>query len=182
MARAFDDAQLISDGRMVTLLREADFGREADAAAAAELVAEVVTYRADRFKQLRRLPGAVFRRADGGWDERSSPTILLHLPSPVLLEPVPSPTGATLAATAECGGVSRRVRIDFGDPTSVLDGCARIGANLGLLNQLGLRSLTCDGSKVSLVWKSLKVPRELILAGARLASDLAGNGRQALYR
>ncbi len=188
MARTFDDSQLVSDGQMVTLLREADFGREADAATAAELVAEVATFRMEQFKQLSSLPGAIYYRACGSWDSRQPPSILLHLPSPVVLEPISSEQGATLSATANCvgnshGGNSPRVVIDLGgDLSSSIESCALIGVRLEFLNQLGLSRLSCDGSKVSLIWPSFQIDRQLILAGARLATELAGNGRQALYR
>ncbi len=183
MASAFDDSQLVSDGQMVTLLREADFGREADAAAAVELVAEVTAFRAEQFKQLSSLPGAIYYRARGGWQSRQPPSILLHLPSPVVLEPISSERGATLSATANCRGNSPRVVIDLGGNLSAsIESCARIGVRLEFLNQLGLSRFSCDGSKVTLVWPNFQIDRPLILAGARLATELAGNGRQALYR
>ena len=62
--------RLVSDGRFVTLWREADFGREADAETATELVAEVVAHRVDVLGHLRRLPGD-WRRCGMRWTRQT---------------------------------------------------------------------------------------------------------------
>ncbi len=182
LARAFDDALLISDGHTVTLLREADFGREADAEAAAELVAEVVQFRARSFRALRSLPGAIYRRPTGDWESRTPPTISLHLPAAVTLMPAPSLSGAVLSVHVPCSGTTHRQMIDFGDPSSVIAGCSNLGADLDAITQLGLRRLTCDGADVTLTWPTLLPRRDRIIAASRFAADIAGNGQRALYR
>lgn len=50
LAGSFEDARLISNGRMVILWREGDFGREVDADAAVEIVSEVAHYQAGIIK------------------------------------------------------------------------------------------------------------------------------------
>jgi hypothetical protein len=182
LARAFDDAELISDGNTVTLWREGDFGRESDAAAAIELVGEVVEFRFEIFERLRRLPGAVYRRSTGDWDEREPPSILLHVPAPVVLAPVRRRGGATLAARSPCGSDAVRLTIDFDDPDSVADGASRLGTRLATAARLAPRRLVCDGANVELIWPDLDVDRERILAGARWVAELAGCGHRAAYR
>lgn len=182
LVRAFDDAELVSDGQIVTLWREGDFGRESDAAAAIELVGEVVEFRAGIFQRLRRLPGAIYRRPAGNWEEREPPSILLRVPAPVVLAPVPWGGGATLAARSPCGSDAVRLTIDFDDPDSVAEGASRLGTRLATATRLAPRRLVCDGAHVELIWPHLEVPRDRILAGARWVAELAGCGHRAAYR
>jgi hypothetical protein len=171
LVRSFDDAQLVSDGRMVVLWREGDFGREADAAAAAELVADIAGFRAPLFERLRNLPGAVYRPATGDWDRREPATIQLALPEPVTLKTTSGPRGAVLASSAACGCAVEPFSVDFDDPKNESGGALRLDA----------RRLTADGETVELVWRDLDVDRERVLAGARWVAKLAA-GRRALYR
>lgn len=182
LVQAFADAELISDGQTVVLWREGDFGRESDAEAAIELVAHVVGFRAHIFERLRKLPGAIYREARGGWQNRVPPSILLHVPAPVALQPVPSLDGAALAARASCGGAATRVQVEFDDPGSLIAGARQLGSWLTDAARLRPRRLSCDGDDVELVWPTLEVDRERILAGARMVATLAGSGHRSLYR
>lgn len=182
LVQAFADAELVSDGRTVVLWREGDFGRESDAEAAIELVSHVVGFRSQAFERLRRLPGAIYREARGGWQEREPPSVLLHLPAPVELHPVPSPHGATLATRSPCGADAARLDVDFDDPSSMAGGYRCLGEGLAAAAQLSPRRLRCDGDAVELVWPALEIERDRLLAGARLVAALAGSGHRSLYR
>ena len=184
LVRSFDDAQLVSDGKMVVLWREGDFGREADAAAGAELIADVATYRSHEFERLRSLPGAVYCPASGDWDDRRPATILLSIPEPVVIKTVPGPLGAVLAACAGCGSDIGQLRIDFDDPTSIREGFARLNSPLAGLDHLDPRWLEVDGGEIQLVWRDLAVDRDRVLAGARWIGQLgtALSGRRSMYR
>jgi hypothetical protein len=100
---SFDDARLISDGHYVTLWREADFGREADAEAAAELVAEVVSFQIPVLDHLRRLPGAAYTPASGSWNDRKPPHVSISGPAPVRIGPTSLDGRPVIAVSAACG-------------------------------------------------------------------------------
>jgi hypothetical protein len=180
LAAAFDDARLVSDGRMVTLWREADFGREADAEAAIELVAEVVGWRSGVLDSLRRLPGAVYRPPTGSWSERTAPVVELSGSAPVSIEPTDLDGRPVMVARAACGRTVEPFAIDLAapQPTATAITPALITAARGL----GGDRLACDGHAISLHWGSLETRREQLLAGANLVRALAPAGSHGLYR
>lgn len=183
LAGSFDDARLVSDGRMVTLWREGDFGRELDADAAIEVVSEIVHFRAEAMVALWRLPTAVPYAPEGTWDDRDGPGVVLHVPTPVLVEPAPGPRGPITIARAACGRVLPRFSV-------VVDACGGLSGATnwlprGLAEQvpgIGESELSCDGSTVMLSWRRLEVDRERLSTGARLVGALASSQSQGCYR
>ena len=113
---SFDDARLVSDGKTVTLWREGDFGREADAEAAAELVSEIVSWRTTALDPLRRLPGALYTPAAGRWDGREAPHVNLLASVPVQLRPMDLHGWPVMAARAPCGRATAPFCIELDKP------------------------------------------------------------------
>lgn len=113
---SFDDARLVSDGKTVTLWREGDFGREADAEAAAELVSEIVTWRTSALDPLRRLPGALYTPAAGRWDEREPPRVDLLASVQVQLRPMDLRGRPVIAVRAPCGRATAPFCIELDEP------------------------------------------------------------------
>jgi len=178
---SFDDARLISDGHHVTLWREADFGREADAEAAAELVAEVVSYQSPVLDHLRRLPGATYAPASGPWNDRKPPHIFLSGPVPVRIGPASLSHRPVIAVSAACGRATTpfTVSLDADHDLAELAGAASV---LEAAHDLGADTLRCDGHRVTLFWGGLETSRERLLSAANLVGSFASGRLGGLYR
>jgi hypothetical protein len=181
LASCFEDARLISDGRMVTLWREGDFGLEADADAAVEVVAEIVHYQSSVLERLRRLPGARERTASGSWDQRTPMHVVLRVASDVCVGPLNDEHGPVLGAWSACGRALRPFRLS-------VDECGQLHCDVDLLPEyaratasdmsaLGPCELICDGQKLVLRFRSLAFQRHRLVEAARLVAALAGNSR-----
>lgn len=185
LVNAFDDARLESDGTQVTLWREAEFGREADAEAAAELVAEVVNFQGAIIEQLCRLPGATFRAAEGAWNDRRTPFVELGDSIPARLGPVEHDGRPVLAARAPCGRAREpfdvRMQPSAGGRSRAVRGTTPPGLTQTVL-PLGAARLCCDGGEIILYWPGLQVDRDRLLAGANLVSKMASGRIGGLYR
>jgi hypothetical protein len=181
LAGEFEDARLVSDGQMVSLWREGDFGREVDAAAAIEIVHEVARHRGDALEALRRLPGAVYHPASGPWDQRRPPEIELTAPVPVRVGPTLHGGQPVTAATAACGRASPSFAVAF-DHEPLLEGVDLSDRLLDAAFELDAAGLSCDGSRVTLRWPELETRREVLLAGAELVGRVAGATAGGLYR
>ena len=182
---SFDDARLVSDGHHVTLWREADFGRQADAEAAAELVAEVVSYQSAVLEHLRRLPGAAYAPASGPWNERNPPHVSLAGPVPIRIGPASYCQRPVVAVSAACGRATAPFTVHLGDddrPASDLGDLALIGGVLDAARDLGADSLRCDGHRVTLYWGGLETGRERLLSAASLVGSFASGQLGGLYR
>ncbi len=178
---SFDDARLISDGHYVTLWREADFGREADAEAAAELVAEVVTYQSPVLDQLRRLPGATYSPASGPWNDRRAPHVSLAGPVPIRIGPTAFAQRAVVAVSAACGRATTPFTVALSDePDS--GQLALIPGVLDAARELGADTLRCDGHRVTLFWGGLETSRDRLLPAASLVGSFASGQLGGLYR
>src|SRR5690606_2564454 len=168
MVGSFEDGCLVSDGRHVTLWREADFGREADAEAAVELVSEIVSFRAGVMEPLRRLPGATYAAASGPWHDRRPPHVELPGPAPVRMVPVAVDGGPVLVGRAGRGGAPGGGRLPAGVSTAAREG--------------GGSALRCEGSEVALYWDHLATGRERLMAGANRVSSLSSGQIGGRYR
>jgi len=182
LASHFDDARLVSDGHNVTLWREADFGREVDGDAAVEAVAEIVSFQALGLDSLRRLPGARFRPASGPWFDRKTPSIAIHVPGEVVIEPIEYRGRPVLSASANCGRETAPFRI-------AIDGVGRVLGDEPVPSvvrsaalSLGACAFRCDGSKLIVRWPTLAVDRKRVLAGVQIVGSFAKKKRQGLYR
>lgn len=179
---SFDDARLISDGHDVTLWREADFGREADAEAAAELVAEVVSHQSPPvLDHLRRLPGATYVPAAGAWNDRTPPHVSLAGPVPIRIGPTAFGHRAVVAVSAACGRATTPFTVCLSDER---DG-AKLALVTGVLDaarELGADTLRCDGHRVTLFWGGLETSRERLLSAASLVGSFASGQLGGLYR
>jgi hypothetical protein len=181
---SFDDARLISDGRHVTLWREADFGREADAEAAAELVAEVVSYQSAVLEHLRRLPGASYVPASGTWNERNPPHVSFAGPVPIRIGPTAFGHRPVIAVSAACGRATTPFTVqlaadrDASDPGDL----ALVSGVLDAARELGADTLRCDGHRVTLFWGGLETGRERLLSAASLVGSFASGQLGGLYR
>lgn len=182
LAGEFADARLVSDGRLIALWREGDFGREVDAAAAIEIVHEVARLGLDALDALRRLPGATYVPAHGAWDERTPPSAVVGGPVPVRLGPEVRDGRAAMAATAACGRAAAPYAIDLARD---LDCATRGGPDataIAAAHELGADTLSCDGSRVALRWPELESRREILAAGAELVGRLAVEPGAGVYR
>jgi hypothetical protein len=186
LAGAFEDARLVSNGRMVSLWREGDFGREVDAEGAAEVVCELVHFRAGVVDELRRLPGALYTPARGPWDDRKPPSVVLHTPTPVRIGPTgPTTVGSrsVMTASAPCGRASRIFRIEIDARGRARGGTEAFPRGAaGAIPELGACSLRGDGRRVVLTWKRLETRRSALLAGAHLIGAFAATEKNGLYR
>jgi hypothetical protein len=183
LASAFEDARLLSNGSMVSMWREGDFGREADAEAAVEVVSEIVHLHCDVLDSLRRLPGAVFEPPRGGWDERTVPSVRLHTPVAVDIGPMKETRSGAIGATAECGRTVRPFQLEIDESGDVRGNQEQfpIGA-AAALRQVGRATVKCDGTRLSLCWHGLERRRERLLAGAHLIGAFAATQSASLYR
>jgi hypothetical protein len=183
LAGAFEDARLLSNGHMVSLWREGEMGREADAESAIEVVSEIVHLRCELLDSLRRLPGAVFKPPAGHWDERTAPLVRLHTPVPVEIGPSEEPGLVAIEARAQCGRTVRPCYFEIDNRGRVAGNCERfpMGA-AAALGQVGRAIVSCDGTRVFLRWHDLEMRRERLLAGAHLIGAFAATQSASLYR
>jgi len=179
----FQDAHLTSNGRMVSLWREADFGRESDAIAAVELVSELVHYGCDTLDSFRTLPGASFSPPCGRWDERSAPAITVHTPMPVWIGPEHAESRTVTTARTACGRSVPPFWWEVDQAGQVRGNCGRFpAAAAGVVPQVGPAVVRCDGNQIRLQWKQLETDRNRLLAGAHLVSAFAQCQQRPLYR
>ena len=121
LAATFDDARLVSDGRMVTLWStRAEFGREADGDTAAELVSEIVTFQTPALESFRRVPGAVYCGASGPWNARRPPRTELVAPVPVQIAPAELNGRPVTSVSAPCGRIVDPFAISLSGGDSLL--------------------------------------------------------------
>lgn len=185
LAGSFEDARLISDGHMVTLSREGDFGFEADAEAAIEAVTEIVHHHGDALTGLRRLPGAIPCPASGPWHQRQVPGVILHIPTPVCLSPGLGDRGPIMTAWSQCGRAVRRFYIHVDEFGRVHGDERRLPKHTRFATDtadgLGACEIICDGRRVQLHWTTLCPSRASILEGARFVAALSRQSA-GLYR
>ncbi len=184
LAATFDDARLVSDGRMVTLWREGEFGREADGDTAAELVSEIVTFQTPVLDSFRRLPGAVYSGACGPWNARRPPRIELVAPVPVQIVPAEFNGRPVTSVSAACGRVTEPFAISLARGDSLLS-TFRVPVPRGLIRaarELGAALLRCNGQRVNLCWDRLETCRERLTSAATLVSSFATGPRGGMYR
>ncbi len=185
MACWFEDARLVSDGRMVTLWREADFGREADGDAAAELVGEIVSVGAAALEAYRRLPGARYTAASGPWYGRRPPTIEIVAPVPVQIEPAELHGRPVTSVSAACGRVTEPFAIALTGVGSVLGASYRGPVPRGLIRaarELGAALLRCDGQRLALSWDTLETDRNRLTSASSLIASFAAGPGGGMYR
>ena len=183
LASLFDDARLVSDGKMVVLWREADFGRESDAALAMELVSEIVQYRAGAMTRARAIPGSLYVPSSGPWDERRPPAVYARAATPVRIAPVNRNGQPVMAASAACGRTAPQFELE-------LDGHGGVEGPLGLfppsaaaaVGEVGPCTIDCDTAEVTLTWPSLETDKHRLVAGAGLISAFARTQSSSLYR
>lgn len=185
LAGSFEDARVTSDGHMVSLWREGEFGFESDAEAAVEAVAEIVHYKGAALESLRRLPGAIPVPASGPWHKRSVASVILHVPTPVRVAPSEGAHGSAIRAWATCGRAVRRFYV-FVDEWGRMHGDLRrlpkhVQITADIACGLGACEIICDGQQVELRWSRLQLSREQILEGSRFVSALSRRGC-GLYR
>jgi hypothetical protein len=178
---SFEDARLISDGHYVTLWREADFGREADAEAAAELVAEVVSHHSLVLDQLRRLPGATYSPASGPWNDRKPPHVSLAGPVPIRIGPIAFEHRAVIAVSAACGRATAPFAVHLANDRDDPPPAVTAGV-FDAARDLGADTLRCDGHRVTLFWGGLETGRERLLSAASLVGSFASGQLGGLYR
>jgi hypothetical protein len=181
LAREFEDARLVSDGRMVTLWREGDFGREVDAAVAIEIVHEIARHRSEALDPLRRLPGAVYRPASGPWDARLGPAVELTARVPVRIGPVVHDGRAVTAVSAPCGRALPSFSVVF-DAEPVLAGGGLPERLVEAAFEVGASTLSCDGNRIELRWPDLVTSRALLVRAGELVGRVAGDPLGGLYR
>ncbi len=193
LATEFDDARLMSDGRMIVLWREADFGREADAEAAAELVSEIARFESEALAALRSLPGSLYVAPSGPWDARRPPAAYTRSPATVRIAPVNREGRAVMSASAPCGREAAPFRVaiaadgapdSLGERPGVTEGPIEqfpgvIGAGI---EQIGPCVIECNRQEVTLTWGGLERNRQRLLAGASLIGELARTHSSGLYR
>jgi hypothetical protein len=185
LACSFEDARLVSDGRMVTLWREADFGREADGDAAAELVSEIVSFQTPVLEALRRLPGARYIPAGGPWNARRPPRVELIAPVPVQIGPAELNGRSVTSVSAPCGRVTEPFAAALAGGESLLATSLRVPVPRGMIRaarELGAALLRCNGQRVILCWESLETGRDRLMSAARLVSSFAAGQRGGMYR
>jgi hypothetical protein len=185
LAGSFEDARLISDGQMVTLWREGDFGFESDSESAIEAVAEIVHHQNKALESLQRLPGAIPYAADGPWHDRKVPGVILYTPSPVRLSHSLGVRGPILSAQSDSGRAVRRFYISVDEVGRIHGDERRLPKHARFATDtadgLGACEIVCDGRRVQLNWTELSPSRERVLAGARLVARLSRKPN-GLYR
>jgi hypothetical protein len=180
----FEDARLVSDGRMVTLWREADFGREADGDPAAELVSEIVSLGSAALDVYRRLPGARYTGASGPWYARTAPSIEIVAPVQVRIEPVELQGRPVTAVSAACGRDTEPFAIALVGVGSIV-GSSRTPVPRGLIRaarELGAALLRCDGQRLSLCWDAIEVDRTRLTSASSLIASFAATPGGGMYR
>ena len=179
---SFEDARLESDGTTVTLWREADFGREADAETAVELVSEVVSYRIDVIAQLRRLPGATYTAARGPWDDRRPPFVEVAAGAPVEIGPAALAGRPVTAVRAACGRATAPFELQVGDSWTTASDIPSLPGLVDAARGLGAEYLACDGQHVTLYLRTLETSRDLLMTAASLIGSTATGRIGGLYR
>ncbi len=183
LAGPFEDARLVSDGTLVSLWRAGDFGRESDAAAAVELVSELVHYRCQILNAYREISGAVFHPPGGAWDERSAPCVFVHMPMPVRIGPEIVDTTLVTTARVGCGRSIAPFWWQVDEEGRVRGNCRAFPVSAaGAVPQLGTATVRCNGQQIVLSWDRLETDRERLLAGAHLVSAFAQSQLASLYR
>lgn len=184
MAGSFEDARMISDGRMVCLWREGDFGLESDASSAVEVIAEIVQQHSDALEDLQRLPGAKLIPASGPWHARQVPGVMVNTTSPVRLAPKGGLYGPVMSARSACGRAVRSFCVQVDEVGGVHGEAHRLPEHARFISDgadgLGACDIRCDGRSVELAWRSLEVSSARLLSGARLVAWLGRPG--GLYR
>jgi hypothetical protein len=183
LATSFEDARLVSDGTMVTLWREAEFGREADGDAAAELVSEIVSYQVEALDAFRRLPGAKYAGACGPWNARRPPRAELVAPVPVQIGPAELNGRPVTSVSAACGRITEPFTIGLAGGGSIIGSTYRAPVPRGLIRaarELGAALLRCDGQRVNVCWERLETDRGRLASAASLVASFAGGG--GMYR
>lgn len=183
LATSFDDARLVSDGNMVVLWREADFGRESDADLAIELVNEIVTYRSACMAATRAIPGSLYVPASGAWDTRRTPALYTRTPAPVRIAPLDQSGVPVMSASAACGRTAEEFSLK-------LDGKGGVEGPVGMfppsvaaaVTEVGRCAIECDTAEVTLTWPNLETDRHRLMAGAALISAFARTQSSGLYR
>ena len=201
---SFEDGCLVSDGRHVTLWREGDFGRQADAEAAVELVAEVVSCGVEIMEPLRRLPATRYVPAAGPWSARRPPYVELAGSPPVEVGPLAVGSRPVIAVRAPCGRATEPFEMSFGrsargtgevdiaegtvpglagaGPATVAPGARPMPSGLlEAARELGAARLHCDGHHVTMIMNGLMIERAPLLAAARLVRSWA-SGQLGVYR
>jgi hypothetical protein len=184
LACSFEDARLVSDGTMVTLWREAEFGREADGDAAAELVSEIVSYQTEPLEAFRRLPGAKFSPASGPWYARRPPRSEMVAPVPVQIAPAELNGRPVTSVSAACGRVEP-FSVALAGGGSIVGASYRAPVPRGLIRaarELGAALLRCDGQRVTLCWSRLETDRERLTSAASLIASFAAGPGGGMYR
>lgn len=183
LATSFEDARLISDGRLIVLWREGDFGREADAEVAAELVSEVARYGDAVMATLRNLPGTLYVAPSGNWDSRRPPAVYTRHPATVRIAPIERDGRAVMSATAPCGRSALPFKIEIGADGSVDGPVGHFPSDVGdAVVEVGPSVIECDRSQVVLTWPGLEKNRQRLLAGASLIAAFAHTQSTGLYR
>jgi hypothetical protein len=179
---SFEDARLESDGTYVTLWREADFGREADAETAVELVSEVVTHRIDVIAQLRRLPGATYTAARGAWDDRQPPFVEVTASAPVQIGPAALGGRAVTTVRAACGRATAPFALQLGESWTTASDVPTLPGLVDAARGLGAEYLACDGQHLTLYLADLETSRDRLLSAASLIGSTATGRIGGLYR
>lgn len=185
LATSFEDARLVSDGTMVTLWREAEFGREADGDAAAELVSEIVSYQVEALEAFRRLPGAKYAGACGPWNARRPPRAELVAPVPVQIGPAELNGRPVTSVSAACGRITEPFTVGLSGGGSIVGSTYRAPVPRGLIRaarELGAALLRCDGQRVKLCWERLETDRARLASAASLVASFAGGPGGGMYR
>lgn len=177
LAGSFEDARLVSDGQMVSLWREADFGLESDAAAAVEVVAEIVQRQSYVLDELKRLPGVQPLPASGPWYARTVAGVRMSASGSVQLKPSAGLPGPAMSARAECGRALRKFKVHVDPMGKVHSQADRLPAHARFLSDgtdgLGACDIQCDGRAVVLRWRELSLAKERLLRGAKLVAWLS---------
>jgi hypothetical protein len=185
LACSFEDARLVSDGRMVTLWREADFGREADGDTAAELVSEVVSFQTAALEAFRRLPGGKYLAACGPWNARRAPRAVLAAPVPVHIAPAELRGRPVTSVSAACGRLTESFALGLMDASPILGLTSKAPLPRGLIRaarELGAALLHCDGQRVNLCWDRLETNRDRLTSAASLVASYAAGPGGGMYR
>lgn len=185
LASSFEDARLISDGHMITLWREAEFGREADGDAAAELVSEIASFQSSMLDSLRRLPGTRYAGASGPWNARRPPRAELAAPVSVQIAPTALNGRPVTSVSAACGRVTEPFSFALTGSSPILSATSRAPVPRGLIRaarELGAAILRCDGQRVILCWDNLESNRDLLLSAAGVVASFAAVPGGGMYR
>ncbi len=178
---SFEDARLVSDGKFVTLWREAPFGREADSEAAAELVSEIVHFQSNILGPLKQISGCTYSEPRGQWDRRTAPKLLIHTPTPVTISPAYKKGIAVMTARAQRGPGVKPFWLEIDEQGKIKGNLDRIPPGVArVFSTTGRCSLRCLNDQVKLTWPSLEASRLKISAGAHLVGAFANGHR--LYR